>query len=110
MRSQALWTSMLKSSVTKESWRNWRSALRELGKSQSKEEWLRKLPGVELMFQNLESAPPPDPSLRDQLLEVRNFDPTNQQQLTDAYLDAIRKAPDASEATKRKWRKAARLA
>lgn len=54
----------------------------------------------------LAEAPPPDPSILSQLRAGRRVDPFNIPMLTEAYMEANRKAPNASEGTRRKWRKA----
>ncbi len=46
---------------------------------------------------------PKDPSLLSQLRERSGLEPADQMK---AYLEACQKAPNASEGTKRKWRKA----
>jgi hypothetical protein len=48
---------------------------------------------------------PPDPSLRSQLHQVMEADPLNKPFQIQCYLEALQKAPGASEGTKRKWRK-----
>jgi hypothetical protein len=47
-----------------------------------------------------------DPSLRDQLLERQDLVDSER---VKAYLESVVKAPNASEDTKRKWRKAVGL-
>lgn len=47
-----------------------------------------------------------DPSLRSQMYQVQEADPLNKAQNLQMYLDAAKKAPGASEGTKRKWRRA----
>ena len=66
-------------------------------KARTFEDFAKKLAAVP----ELEEAPPRDPSLRDQLYHANNA--------TAAYLDACRKAPDASSGTKAKWRRAVGL-
>ena len=44
-----------------------------------------------------------DPSLSEQLRKRQGLHPAD---LLESYLDACKKAPGASEATKRKWKKA----
>jgi hypothetical protein len=61
------------------------------GRKSLKQQWLNQLPK--------------DPSLASQLHLIRQTDPLNHSLQLDSYLEACKKAPDASEGTKRKWRK-----
>ena len=51
------------------------------------------------------NAIPKDPSLRSQLGLIKQMDPLNHPLQLQSYLEACSKAPDASEGTRRKWRK-----
>ena len=83
---------ILKSYASKESWKKFRAALRDVEKARTLEDYAARMALVpELEERRV------DPSLRDQLRQANNA--------TAAYLDACRKAPDASSGTKRKWRK-----
>jgi len=82
-QSRGLWRDVLKSLATRESW-----------------DKARRVEDEDL----LEERPPRDPSLRDQLCQLTATE--QPAQWYDSYLDACRKAPDASEGTKRKWRRA----
>jgi len=107
--SQALWKRILKDATTPESWRAWRTALRELQKAKSLGEFQKRLVEVEARWAEMEQRKAPDPSLRSQLQAVRAANPFDPPLCTEAYFDACRKAPDASEGTKRKWRRAVGL-
>lgn len=105
MRSEALWTQIIKSYATKESWRKqraWERKLRKLllmGKiSQENLDALGEIP-------QLKEAPPRDPSIASQLREAKRTDPFNKPMLVEAYMEAVRKCPEASASTKRKWRR-----
>jgi len=62
-------------------------------RSLHREVWKRSLKG------------PQDPSLLSQLQLAKRTDPLNTPWLVEALLEAQRKAPNASPATQRKWRK-----
>jgi len=58
-----------------------------------------------LSKQALKGQRPQDPSLRSQMYQVMEADPLNHPLRLQMYLDATLKAPLASSATKRSWRR-----
>lgn len=46
-----------------------------------------------------------DPSIASQLRRAVAADPLNKPLLVEAYMEAVRICPDASQGTKRKWRR-----
>lgn len=105
MKNERMWREVVKSYCTKESWQAQRKWDRDLLKV-----LFRGITGTKAMDllgerPELEERPAADPSVASQLREARAADPFNTPMLTEAYMEALRKCPDASEGTKRKWRK-----
>ena len=107
MKNEALWRQTIKSWATKESWeaqRKWIRAFHKalfnpLGLAPKAMEILGEIP-------DLVEKPEADPSILSQLRSAKRADPLNIPLLTEALFEAQRKAPNASQGTQRKWRKA----
>lgn len=110
-KNEAQWRQILKSYTTPESLRAYRKWLKSLPlklwvvgnlPKEEQEPAYLKLMGT---APELEERSPADPSVASQLRKAVRADSLNKPLLTEAYLEACRKAPEASEGTRRKWRR-----